>query len=185
MTTFFIADTHFGHTNIIRYCNRPFETKEEHDETIISNWNSVVSKNDHVFHLGDFGFGHPKYLHSIAQRLHGKIHLIKGNHDKNGMIKHLSFRFSTIREVYLYAGHYKGKTQRIFLSHYPHRSWQMSGRGSWHLFGHVHGNMGPHYRSFDVGVDSWNFTPISIDQVGKKIEELESLFDMNKKENYN
>ena len=42
MTVWFTADTHFGHANIIRYCGRPFETKEEHDQVLIDNPTDLV-----------------------------------------------------------------------------------------------------------------------------------------------
>ena len=48
--SFFIADTHFGHSEIMNYENRPFSSVEEMDNTIISNWNSVVSDNDKVLY---------------------------------------------------------------------------------------------------------------------------------------
>lgn len=54
---FFTSDTHFNHTNIIRFCNRPFKDVAHMNETIIANWNSVVGPDDIIFHLGDFLFG--------------------------------------------------------------------------------------------------------------------------------
>lgn len=54
---FFTSDTHFNHTNIIRFCNRPFKDVSHMNETIISNWNRVVGPEDIVFHLGDFCLG--------------------------------------------------------------------------------------------------------------------------------
>ena len=50
---FYISDLHLGHKNILAFDNRPFFSLEEMTETIISNWNSVVSKNDSVYVLGD------------------------------------------------------------------------------------------------------------------------------------
>ena len=79
---FFTSDTHFGHTNIMKYCKRPFETVEEMDQTIIDNWNSVVRPEDIVFHLGDFGFCGSLRLREIVDQLNGKIYLITGNHDR-------------------------------------------------------------------------------------------------------
>ena len=54
---FFTSDTHFNHTNIIRFCNRPFKDVTHMNETIIANWNSVVGPDDIIFHLGDFCLG--------------------------------------------------------------------------------------------------------------------------------
>ena len=76
-----IADTHFGHANIIRYCNRPFTSTEEMDKVIIQNWNKVVSNKDIVIHLGDVGMGGKDYIKNIISQLNGKKILIKGNHD--------------------------------------------------------------------------------------------------------
>ncbi len=81
MKVFAISDTHFGHANVIDYCNRPFSSVEEMDETLIENWNSTVNKNDVVIHLGDFGLGNKDYIKSIIERLNGKKILILGNHD--------------------------------------------------------------------------------------------------------
>ena len=67
--------------NILKYCNRPFENIEEHDEELIRRWNNKVSKNDIVFHLGDVGFDHPKKIHEYLEKLNGKIYLVIGNHD--------------------------------------------------------------------------------------------------------
>lgn len=77
---FVIADPHFGHANIIRYCNRPFRNVEEMDEKLIKVWNETVTNKDEVFILGDFAFGKEK-ISSIASRLNGRKTLIKGNHD--------------------------------------------------------------------------------------------------------
>lgn len=181
MTSFFTADPHFGHANIIRFCDRPFESKQEHDETLISNWNSVVTKKDHVYVLGDFGFGSPAWLYNkIAQRLNGKIHLILGNHDKSVKKEPLCNRFVFIKDVHFFKQKAHGKTVEIFLSHYPHRSWPKSYHGSFHLFGHVHGKLAPWGLSFDVGVDAQNYTPISLGQVVKKMEVLRADYDREK-----
>lgn len=80
---FVIADTHFGHTNILSYCRSRFKTIEEHDEHIIQMWNSVVTPRDKVYHLGDFQVSTSKHLfRHYASRLNGKKRLIMGNHDK-------------------------------------------------------------------------------------------------------
>lgn len=80
MKTFYISDTHFGHFNIIKHCNRPFSTAEEMDRVMIENWNSTVARNDTVFILGDFVFSKippAEYLN----KLNGRKIVIVGNHD--------------------------------------------------------------------------------------------------------
>ena len=81
MKFFAIADLHFGHANIIKYCNRPFEDTNEMDRVLIKNWNETVSNNDTVLVLGDVGFGSKEYIASLIKQLNGKKILIMGNHD--------------------------------------------------------------------------------------------------------
>ena len=54
---YFTSDTHFYHSNIIDFCKRPFKNVEDMNETLIENWNRIVSQDDNVFHLGDFCLG--------------------------------------------------------------------------------------------------------------------------------
>ncbi|MYD88260.1 MAG: hypothetical protein F4018_07610 [Acidobacteria bacterium] len=50
--TWVIADTHFGHANIIRHGERPFRTLGEMDKALVANWNDTVGDDDTVYHLG-------------------------------------------------------------------------------------------------------------------------------------
>ena len=68
---YFTADNHFGHENIIRFCNRPWKTAEEMDEAMIALWNERVRNNDTVFILGDLCF-RAKDAENILFRLKGK-----------------------------------------------------------------------------------------------------------------
>ena len=80
---FFTSDHHFGHTNIIRFCNRPWPTISEHNRALIANWNAIVPEDGIVFHLGDFSYkggGFPA-MWWIKGQLHGRIILVRGNHD--------------------------------------------------------------------------------------------------------
>lgn len=81
MKYFIISDTHFNHTNIIKYCNRPFKSVEEMNKAIIKNWNETVSNRDVVIHLGDVALGSKEETKKIIQQLNGRKILIKGNHD--------------------------------------------------------------------------------------------------------
>ncbi|MFI5344182.1 MAG: hypothetical protein ACHQUC_08175 [Chlamydiales bacterium] len=83
MKKWFISDTHFSHTNIIRYAARPYASVEEMDINLIDNWNRSIGVDDQVFFLGDFGLGDVDHLHSICYQLHGNKICIRGNHDRN------------------------------------------------------------------------------------------------------
>lgn len=188
---FFTADTHFGHANIIRYARRPWidwdsdvvqepdkKTGEmverwispeiarkraaQMDAELVTRWNRVVKPGDTVYHLGDFCFG--KTRNDFAQhfeKLEGDITFIKGNHDELAWNNKAAFleAFDSYLEV-------KVRGQEITLCHYALRVWNKWQYGSWHLYGHSHGTL-PHddTLSFDVGVDSHDFQPISFERV--------------------
>ena len=78
---FFIIDTHFGHTDIIRYYSRPFNNAVEMDKYMVEMWNKQVSQEDYVIHLGDFGVAPVKYLQEVGNKLNGYKVLVTGNHD--------------------------------------------------------------------------------------------------------
>lgn len=176
----FTSDTHFSHYNIIKYCDRPYKNIQDMNDNIIKSWNSVVGKNDIVFHLGDFGFASISTLQSIRNQLNGKIYLIRGNHD-----------WKTINRCneHIFDGVYQQLTiqvdgQRIYLNHYPYLCFSGSNRWGknsvWELFGHVHSkpNMKGTDKSrlvmlyptqYDVGVDNNDYRPISFNEVKEKI----------------
>ena len=87
--SWFIADTHFSHSNIIRYCNRPFASTDEHDRILIENWNRCVKPEDDVYFLGDFCFKSRELAERLRKQLRGRIFFIEGNHDSAARaIKH-------------------------------------------------------------------------------------------------
>jgi calcineurin-like phosphoesterase family protein len=175
MASWFTADPHFGHANIIKYCGRPFESKEEHDEILIQNWNSCVKKADTIYLLGDFGFGSPTWLNDkIANRLRGRICLILGNHDKSVRKEPLCRRFEFIKDVHMLTTQSKGKIQQFWLSHYAHLSWPQAHYGVIHLFAHSHGKLTGVGKSMDVGVDTNNFFPYHIDTILELMEQKEA-----------
>ncbi|MFA5132493.1 MAG: phosphoesterase [Candidatus Paceibacterota bacterium] len=167
----FTADTHFSHRNILRFCERPFPNIHEHDEALIKNWNECVSENDTVYHLGDFGYrASRKYLIGVVERLHGKIMLVKGSHDKKLVRGDLAAKFHAIHD---YGVEVILDSQLIILCHYPIFKWCKSYYGSWQLHGHCHGkieadNVG--LCRMDVGVDVYNYRPISFEEVQRIME---------------
>jgi len=148
--TWFIADTHFGHANIIRYSKRPFTNVDEHDRQLIENWNRSVHAGDDVFHLGDFAFRDRERGLKIFEQLNGTIFLIEGNHDS--VAHQMRAKFAWYDKVKMI----KVGEQRIFLSHYAHRVWDRSHHGVWHLYGHSHASLpdDPNSMSLDAGIDN-------------------------------
>lgn len=168
MSTFFTSDTHFGHANIIKYCDRPFASVGEMDEALIANWNARVGRNDDVYHLGDFAFG-CDYDHAVKcwNRLNGYKQIVLGNHDKH--ILHMEYEgiLSPKSEHYM---EIEVEKQKIVLFHYGMRTWHHSLRGVWHLYGHSHNMLPPLGKSVDVGVDGWDFAPVSMEQLRRFME---------------
>jgi calcineurin-like phosphoesterase family protein len=144
----------------MKYCNRPFSSVEEMDETLITNWNSVVKETDTVYVLGDFGFGKKEELLSIFKRLNGSTKiLIMGNHDKDALKLPWHSKHDMLE--------LKHNDKYYQLCHYPMRTWNKSFHGARSCFGHCHGMLKPFGYSCDVGVDSWEFTPVHIDTLEK------------------
>jgi calcineurin-like phosphoesterase family protein len=172
MKTFFTSDTHFFHSRIIQYCLRPFADAHEMNETLIANWNSVVTPDDVVYHLGDFAFGDEQGVDRVMRRLNFKhFHFIKGNHDKPFCNWFHSNKDDTYLapKVSLYPSYLETKIEgnKFTLCHYAMRVWNESHRGAMHLYGHSHGTLpdDPNSKSFDVGVDCHDFMPISLERV--------------------
>lgn len=195
MRIFFTADTHFGHANIIRYCNRPWfnpatdlnqdggwisydvsrRNAQAMDEALVNNWNSVVSDEDFVYHLGDFCFGDWQDAVRYFCRLNGaKIAFLWGNHDKAMTELKMAIRSgkvsARVHDRLIFSGDLRGvqvSGQNIVLCHYAMRTWNRSHHGAWHLYGHSHGTLpdDPNALSLDVGVDVHGYFPISFETV--------------------
>jgi len=172
MKTFFTSDTHFFHSNIIKYCLRPFADATDMNEQLITNWNNVVTPDDVVYHLGDFAFGDANGVDRVMRRLNFKhFHFVKGNHDKPFCAWYHSNKDDTYLapKVSLYSGHLETKIEnhKFTLCHYAMRIWNESHRSALHLYGHSHGTLpdDPNSKSFDVGVDCHDFAPISLERV--------------------
>ena len=149
----FIADEHYGHTNIIGYTNRPFKSVQEMNEAMISNHNKVVGQEDVVIHAGDFTLKDKQYAAKIIKRLNGKHIFLKGSHDR-----WLNKNTNMIWEGMI-------EKQFVVICHYCLRTWARSHYNTWLLFGHSHGKLEPIGKSWDIGVDNNNFYPVSFEQI--------------------
>lgn len=162
MTDWFTSDTHFGHTNVIKYSGRPYKTANHMDESMIANWNAKVGQMDRVFHLGDFCMTDRDRGQHIFDRLNGQKHLVLGNHDKAGrQIKGWNW-VHPYHELRI-------EKQSIVLCHYAMRVWNKSHHGAWMLYGHSHGSLpdDPNAKSIDVGVDCHDYAPISFADISR------------------
>lgn len=155
MKTFVISDTHFGHENIIRYCNRPYKSVEEMDTDLIMKWNSIVGPEDRVIHNGDYMFykTDPGYF----DHLNGQKELVKGNHDKHSVMK---LGWKAIHDVL----EFNHGSKRIVMHHYPYESWNHMFHGSIHLYGHVHEKILTNIKNrYNICVEWTNYSPVNLD----------------------
>lgn len=161
---YFISDTHFYHYNIIQYCDRPFNDIETMNDYMIKKWNSVVTNDDTVYFLGDFGFGDKDMLTSICNQLNGRKIMLRGNHDyRRGK---QSWRDIGFEEVYDKKIEFK---DNIILSHEP----KNVDDSMINIHGHIHNiplskdfNQDNH---FCVSVEMIDYTPITLDDILKRM----------------
>lgn len=166
MSTYLTADTHFGHATMLHAdtCARPYASVDEMDEALISNWNSVVHDRDTVWHLGDFALGDEHRIAKIWHALKGQKKLILGNHDvdKRGRVLPLLSRLPWASVSHAAEINHDG--QRITLTHYAGLTWNAEHHGAYQAFGHSHGKLLGMPGSVDVGVDTQDLKPISVEE---------------------
>ena len=161
--TFFTADTHFGHGGALGLYRRPFPSVPAMDAAMVAAWQTTVSAEDEVWHLGDFAVGRRIDAAGLLAALPGRKHLITGNNDPAGVTGLPGWA-----SVQAYAELVIGGTLLV-LCHYAFRTWRDMGRGAWNLHGHSHGRLKPLPRQADVGVDVWAFRPVTLPEVtGRK-----------------
>lgn len=156
------SDTHFGHSNVIKFENRPFKDKEEMDEKLIQNWNRVVQPEDLIFHLGDVFLSGAKRSECIASRLNGRKILILGNHDAFSMTKYKNMGFMPYKHYF-----YKG----YLLTHKPAHETPLriaveSGLLKQNVHGHTHSQIEGMEPSLYTCVctEMTNYTPVLFDE---------------------
>lgn len=156
--TFYIADTHFGHANIIKYCDRPFKDIYEMTEVMVNNWNSVVSEEDEVYMLGDFTLSKNKEIISkLVSRLNGHIYLVMGNHDYLSVNDYLACGFEKVYDKPIIINEF------FILSHEP--LLMNENMPYFNIFGHVHNHAEYKDRtenSWCVSVERINYTPAEL-----------------------
>jgi calcineurin-like phosphoesterase family protein len=127
---------------------------------MLERWNAAVRPEDEVWHLGDFAVGVPETaMADLLTRLHGRKHLITGNNDPpaaTGLAGWASVQPYAEIELDGFG---------LVLCHYPFRTWRNMSRGWLNLHGHSHGRLTPLLRQTDVGVDAWDFRPVTLAEI--------------------
>jgi calcineurin-like phosphoesterase family protein len=169
---FFTADCHFNHENIIKYAERPFKNLQHMHAEIIERWNKKVNENDIVYHVGDFAFKGVNQAQLFESMLNGRIVHIRGNHDKNNGVKtlltHCIMEFGGLI---------------FYVTHRPPDEFQertieetITAVSNIILCGHVHSywkhKIIKNKICINVGVDVWNFEPISLNTILKYIGKI-------------
>jgi len=157
MKTYITSDIHFGHTNIMKFCPvsraRYNGDVDYMNESIIEEWNEIVTNKDTVYILGDVAFCNAADATKIMKRLNGRKILVEGNHDKK-LVKDEGFR-KCFAEIHKYLDiNYDGT--KVVMFHYPIAEWDQMHRGSVHFHGHLHGGTSDmeRYRCRDMGMDA-------------------------------
>jgi len=172
---FFTSDEHYGHRNVIRFCRRPYEDVDEMDEDFISKFNETVPKDGLTFHGGDFCLWSKtsEVYRKYVSRLNGNHVFLMGSHDRwlNNKTSH------EIIEIII-------DKQPIVICHYAMRVWHRSHYNSWLLYGHSHGNLPPEGKSWDIGVDTNGYRPLSFDELRDIMNHRPDNFNLVKDRRY-
>lgn len=187
---FFTADNHFGHHNVIKYCNRPFRTIREMDNSMIEKWNYRVKSGDIVYHLGDFTLYGSKKCREYFSELNGQIYVLANwsHHDKNWINKDTVYNKTFFETPYqsktgqvvrlidpIFYINFMATNTHVVMCHFPMQEWNKKHYGSIHLHGHSHGNCVQIPNRYDVGVDCFDFYPVTLEEIIKKGQENDSI----------
>ena len=177
---YYISDLHIGHKNIIRFDQRPFFDLEDMKQTIIKNWNSVVTLGDDVYILGDM-FWNNDDIAEVLQQLKGNLYLVKGNHDRIN---------AEMSKCFVWAKDYaeiKDNGKNVVLCHYPIAHWRNADYGTIHLYGHIHSGRDSRpfdeykelmkqrnipYECYNVGcmLPYMDYTPRTLDEITESVK---------------
>lgn len=193
MSVYVISDTHFGHDNLITYCDRPFQNAGEMDAQIINQWNSTVDPRDTVLFGGDLAISSPQDAITYQQQLNGKFTLLTGNHDEFDKWR---TPFPVMESQYFTYSHY-GDEYEFYYSHWPAQYQARTTRDDnrvqpdyaalpswfegWNLHGHVHNNdlekfpfVNHTQKTVNVGADLLQFTPLDMNSLVRILKQGES-----------
>lgn len=172
MAEWFTSDLHFGHANVIKYCNRPFDSVEQMDIELMHRWNRLIRPHDTVYILGDFSLCNKSRRKEIVSSLKGNKVLVRGNHDGDALDCKNVFDFVCERVTIRLA-----KKLNVEMCHFPYEpiderlhEKHPQDRGNFLLHGHVHQHWKQKGRQINVGVDVWDYNPVSKDEILRLIQ---------------
>lgn len=189
----FTSDTHYCHSNVMTFCNRPWGDVSEMNEALTRNWNEVVGDDDVVFVLGDFYWKKDCWCvkKKFDQLRGGHIFVLLGNHDSIDQFSKTDDRVEVISDTAMVfvSGVNKDKPSReyeLMISHFPLATWPHFRRGVPNLHGHIHS--GPRSNNeldvpgfdlilkkdltYDVGVDNNNYYPVEVRDILSKLNKI-------------
>jgi calcineurin-like phosphoesterase family protein len=187
---YFTSDSHYGHENIIGFCDRPYSDVHRMNVDLVSRAASMLAVTDELWHLGDVALGRLDVTLSHLAAIAVDVTLVAGNHDRchpaNGS---RAERFvETYRDKCRLHELILTNTRltltngdEVQVSHFPYAKpnpepevgrngelltdkfgpWRPVDEGSWLLCGHVHKSWRQHGRMINVGVDAWGGRPVS------------------------
>lgn len=167
MTRYIISDTHLSHSSIREYCNRPFDTVEEMDERMMTDWNNIVDEDDAVIHLGDVTYGSSTQStgHYLRQ-LNGNILLVRGNHDND--VPQNPRGYNVVNTATINHGRFT-----FYLAHHPEADTKF-----WQLSGHIHDNnirdhpfINWENKVVNLSVELINYAPLALDELIRILDE--------------
>ena len=178
---YFTSDHHFGHANIIGYCNRPFGDVEAMNRGLVDNWNDAVAPSDEVWVLGDVAMGQREETLKLVRELHGRKLLLPGNHDKcwrghKSWDLHMALYYECGFE-HIFGGDTTLELagEEVLVSHFPYRNdgpndesfaeFRPADRGGWLLHGHVHDSWRQWGRMINTSVEAWDYRPVSAETI--------------------
>jgi len=175
---YLIGDTHFYHNNIIEYCNRPFKSSLEMNDIIIENWNSIITEDDTVIHLGDFAIGYDRENYNnkkdcyidLMRKLNGEKILVRGNHDHESVSFYKDIGFEEVYDYFVY--------EDILFFHYPLKIDKYTKKEqkemiervkkeqfNYVIHGHIHNNSETLKNHFNCSIENINYKPIEFEEI--------------------
>jgi len=172
----YTADLHFGHRSVIDFDHRPFPDVETMDRMLIELWNGRVSKDDHVYILGDFAYHNEKNEEWYLRQLKGHKHLVIGNHDGKMLKNHAAMSyFETVEKMM----HVSDNGVQICLCHFPIAEWNGFYKGHSHIYGHIHNRkdvtwefMKTRKNAYNAGCMLYGYTPVSLNEMIRQQEKI-------------